>query len=332
MHNQSMTNQFVTKLVFLIKENVTQRMLPVTFLMDVLSIGKEAAYRRLRGEITFSFDDMIRISKKLGVSLDEIADMEDWADKSNWVKFNLESLNFPPSNSFTALYFENLKKFIDIFSEMEEPGSIFRGATLSIPYFFLLHYKKLSLFRHYKWTYLTQSIDRDFSFSKMTVPAVSLELEKQFIESFEKIARILCIINQDIFYNMVKDIKYFFYENLISQKEVMELKVELLDLLSFIESLTATGAYENGGEIDIFLSDVNIDSSYVHIENDTKEYAVNLGYFIDVIVYKNQKMCQKQKKWIELLKRFSTLITQTGEKKRFEFFRNQREMIEELLP
>lgn len=40
--------------------------------MDILYIGKEATYRRLRGEVPFTLAEAAILSRKLGISLDTI--------------------------------------------------------------------------------------------------------------------------------------------------------------------------------------------------------------------------------------------------------------------
>ncbi len=63
--------------------------------MNVLSLGKGAAYRRLSGEVPFSFEDVARISRKFGISLDKIVgesnskDIEDnqWLYMNKYVTF-----------------------------------------------------------------------------------------------------------------------------------------------------------------------------------------------------------------------------------------------------
>ena len=48
-------------------------------LMDILYLGKEATYRRLRGEVPFTFAEVATISQHMGISLDKIvgADLND---------------------------------------------------------------------------------------------------------------------------------------------------------------------------------------------------------------------------------------------------------------
>lgn len=42
------------------------------FLTDTLCIGRESVYRRLRGEVAFTIDEVAQISCKLGISIDQI--------------------------------------------------------------------------------------------------------------------------------------------------------------------------------------------------------------------------------------------------------------------
>lgn len=42
------------------------------YLSDLLSLGKEAVYRRLRSEVTFSFDEVVLIAYDLNISLDTL--------------------------------------------------------------------------------------------------------------------------------------------------------------------------------------------------------------------------------------------------------------------
>ena len=70
----------LTKILDIMPENLK----PVTLLMEVLDIGKESAYRRLRGEKPFSMEEIYKLSLVLNFSLDEIISN----DKSDAAAFN----------------------------------------------------------------------------------------------------------------------------------------------------------------------------------------------------------------------------------------------------
>ncbi len=67
------TNEPNTNLIEAAKEKFPPKGQLADMLMDTLYIGKEAIYRRLRGEVPFTFQEAAIISKELGISLDRIA-------------------------------------------------------------------------------------------------------------------------------------------------------------------------------------------------------------------------------------------------------------------
>lgn len=59
-------------LIEAIKKKIPSKGSIANLLMDILYIGKEAIYRRLRGEVPFTFAEAAIISRKLEISLDDI--------------------------------------------------------------------------------------------------------------------------------------------------------------------------------------------------------------------------------------------------------------------
>ena len=65
-----MQNELNTSLIEAVKEKLPLKENLANLLIDTLYIGKEAIYRRLRGEVPFTLEEAALISRKLGVSLD----------------------------------------------------------------------------------------------------------------------------------------------------------------------------------------------------------------------------------------------------------------------
>ena len=61
------------ELINILKKRTSEKQNTVDLLMDIVSIGKEAAYRRLRGEIPFTLEEAVSICSRLNVSLDVLA-------------------------------------------------------------------------------------------------------------------------------------------------------------------------------------------------------------------------------------------------------------------
>lgn len=68
-----MQNELNTSLIEAVKEKLPLKENLANLLIDTLYIGKEAIYRRLRGEVPFTLEEAALISRKLGVSLDNVS-------------------------------------------------------------------------------------------------------------------------------------------------------------------------------------------------------------------------------------------------------------------
>src|SRR5215510_8773831 len=55
-----------------ILESIPENIKPIEFLTELLNIGKESAYRRMRSEIPFTFEEITKLALELDFSVDEI--------------------------------------------------------------------------------------------------------------------------------------------------------------------------------------------------------------------------------------------------------------------
>lgn len=95
-----MKNYIVNELIAAMKERIPRGINLANYLTDALCMGKEAVYRRLRGEVAFTFDEIAMISCKLGISIDQIIGNH----QSNRVTFDLNLLHSPdPLESYMRL-------------------------------------------------------------------------------------------------------------------------------------------------------------------------------------------------------------------------------------
>ena len=67
-----MKNAVVNELISTMREVTPKEGNLANVLMDILCMSKEAIYRRLRGEVAFTFSEVAIIAGQLGISLDKI--------------------------------------------------------------------------------------------------------------------------------------------------------------------------------------------------------------------------------------------------------------------
>lgn len=320
-----MNKQLVDELVAAIKQNLAKDENMISILSEIICLGKEAIYRRLRGEVDFSFEEIVRISLRFKISLDELASI----NNTKKAIFDMKLHQLPQSNLYN-LYYKNLLHYIEIFQLMNHAKkSRLRSAANTIPFYFLLAHRNLSRFRLYKLIYQMESNKPKFPFSLMEPSAEIEEAEKQLYTELRQVERVYYILDNNVILSTVRDIEYFHGCNMVSDKELQLLKKELLLLMDELESITVSGT-SNNSDVEIYLSDADFDMSYIHCEYDEHEYCLLRAYWINFLSTRNAEICQIQKDWIESLKCYSVLITKSGENKRYQFIKDQRELIMKL--
>ena len=96
------TNDPNTNLIEAMKEKLPLKGKLADMLMDTLYIGKEAVYRRLRGEVPFTLQEAALVSRKLGISLDKIIGI---SFKSNAMfDMNIVDYDDPFESYYNILY------------------------------------------------------------------------------------------------------------------------------------------------------------------------------------------------------------------------------------
>lgn len=120
------------------------------FIADVLNLGRESVYRRLRGEINFTFAEVAAISLKMGFSVDNIIGIKNM-DQTIF-RFPLLLQDKDP----VGIYIYKINQDFEIYKKVSEcKNSKTYLAMNSIPYILSLPYTQLSKFLFYKYVYQT---------------------------------------------------------------------------------------------------------------------------------------------------------------------------------
>jgi hypothetical protein len=78
------------------------------------------------------------------------------------------------------------------------------------------------------------------------------------------------------------------------------------------------------------VSQINFEATYSYLETSTLQLSLIRVYSINSLTTQDVQMFQSLKEWIQSLKKFSTLISESGEMQRIQFFNQQREIIDAL--
>lgn len=293
-----------------------------SLIASILNVGKESAYRRLRGEVNFSFEEVALIANEMGFSIDALIGV---GRKENTL-FTVRLLH---ESNFMYIYMQKLREYTETLRKirMSSDKTTLRIAQNSLSIYSILKYPNLSKFYLYKWSYQTQKGYPTLKLTDFDLSASFREVQKAYISEVEKLSHFVIILDPNVYTSSILDIHYFYRRKLITEEEFNLLKKELLSSIDYMETISTHGISQKKATVEVYLSSIDIETSYVHIETENASYSEFPIYSIYSLDSIDKELSDTQKKWIDSLKKYSTSISQCGEIERYEYFNLQRNII-----
>ena len=299
----------------------------VETLIDILSMEKGAIYRRLRGEVPFTFFEVVNIAEKLDISLNNFI----YTDSVQVDRFELTIVDYVNMNE---LDYKQWDDYISLIGSVKNiPQSELAESSNVLPMTIYAKFDSLSKYYLFKYYYLLNESEDRVSFSDMVVPDRLQRIYRTYFAASKNFARTIYIWDNLIFRYLVNDIRFFSDIKLISAEDIQELQNDLLALLDDIEEITLNGCFkETGKPVSFYISDINFDADYSCVQINDFYMSHVRTFILNSVASTDQSSFRKIKKWIYSLKKSSTLITKSGSAFRVDFFEKQRKMISELHP
>lgn len=169
-------------------------------LSDIMGIGKDAVYRRLRGDTLLTPDEMAMLSRKFNVSLDAMVFEESDTVFMQFNAFTKESNNF---EEFLSGFMAEMEKASDL------PEYQFYYASVELPMFQSLFFPELIGFKMYIWgrTVLDFDYMQKTLFSFDLLPPPLLELINKMLKLYINLPSTE-LWSQNIIDNTLNQIEY----------------------------------------------------------------------------------------------------------------------------
>ena len=297
----------------------------VETLMDTLFMERGAVYRRLRGEVPFTFFEVVKIAEKLDMSLNNFI----YTDSVQVDRFELTIVDYVNMNEMDYKQWEDYVSLIC--SAKNDPRSEIAESSNVLPITIYAKYDSLSKYYLFKYYYLLNESEDRLSFNDIVVPDRLRRIYRSYLSESKNFAHTIYIWDYLIFRYLVNDIRFFFDIKLISADDIREIKRDLLALLDYLEEIALYGCFkETGKSVLFYISDVNFDADYSYVKINKFCMTHVRTFILNSVASTDQSSFRKTKNWIHSLKKSSTLITQSGTVFRAEFFEKQRKIISEL--
>lgn len=308
-----------------IKEKIPHKTKQANFLADLLLIEKEAVYRRLRGEVPFSFIEIAKISRALNISIDGIIGI----NTPRSFPFQLKlTRHFDPEDVDYAMHEEYIKIVESI---QYEKSSEVGHASGILPLHFSLKHELIQRFYALRSLYQFGDPGSTLPFSEIKFTERMKALFQQYLLAVEHFKYTFFIWDKSMITNLTNDIKYFHSIRLITDEEVQLLKKDIANFLDDLETLSIHGKYSNGNRVDIYVSSLNFEATYSYTQTCRFSLVSMKAFTLTETVSLDETVLDKMKKWFQALKRTSILISGSDERNRILFFEEQRDVLEKSL-
>ncbi|MEN9918509.1 MAG: hypothetical protein RL662_945 [Bacteroidota bacterium] len=291
---------------------------------DILSLSKEAIYRRLRGDVIFSYPEAVLLAQKLDISLDEL----------NFQ--NSEEFHFKISKASKLLGEEAYVDYItmgvsDLSPYLKDVSSHLHFVGSGIPLSLVLKYNSLSKFRYFKWHHENRGLEINKSkFSQTIMPAELYELAEVFLVQLRQINTTL-ILSDKMCEFYLRDLKHFILLGLVDQVDIDLIRDELHKMIDEFEGIVASGTYKNGAKVSVYLTDINIDSTFGYFDSQDLSFAFSKMFGMNYATTRSKKVTRMYRDALDDLKDYGTLISQSGATVRSGFFNEQHRLIDDFL-
>lgn len=300
-----------------ILESIPENIKPIEFLTELLNIGKESAYRRMRSEIPFTFEEITKLALELDFSVDEIIGK----NKEERIFLDLQvNSTANHEESFLAMMHEYYK-FSELIANAQEKEVYVALNRLSLS--LLIGFDTLFKLYYYNWKHQSYNISINDPFSETVIPPEVNAMRHKYKLLKPSIYNMHYIIDRDIFQNITREIQYYYNRKLITDEEIVIIKDELNLVLKNMETIMQTGSNEYGASASYYLSLLDIETNTNCATFDGNITSLYWMHPVNSICIVNQEICNMQKRWIEAIKKYSILVTLSNEILQAEFINKQ---------
>jgi hypothetical protein len=310
-----MYKQIEQNLVGLLMDKIPTNVKAASFLMDFLGLKREAAYRRLRGETSFSVEEIIRLSMELGVSLDR-------AIVQN------EQIQNEQNQDDEGQFLASLDRLNKLFSQSGQ--NHVHIAINSFDPVLLVHFDMLFKFSYYRWLHHSRQVPSIINFSQIVIPPRAKQLQEQLCASMTQLYKTSIILDNNVFLSLIKDVKYSYIKHLITEQEKELLKEDLFGLVDLYQQFAEIG-YLGSNALSIYQSPhLSIDTNFGLLCSANNNHSIYRLNGVHEIVVNNSKNFDLLKSEFIFFENRAVNITQSNEIIRLEFFNQQRQYIRDL--
>ncbi|WP_029903312.1 helix-turn-helix domain-containing protein [Prevotella sp. 10(H)] len=296
------------------------------YVQGILGLSRVSVFRRLKGEISFTYEEIVILAKEMNFSVDELIYL-------NSKNKHLFEMNGHVEDNMESIILKTLQLH---YEELEEEKSANQRSTIIISnhlwFVYTLHFENLFKFYYYKFIYQWHPERIKDRMKDIEVLPEIKDIKNKVKDMRHNLSQGVWeyIIDRYIFLNTMQEIQYYYRRGLLDENELTDIAMDLKQLLKYIESeIGQNKSYARRHQY--YISDRKIYINSASVENDDKIYGLIFPNELHPTICRDQNLCTLHRHYLETYKRQSKFISGTNEELQISFFEKQYAYVEDLM-
>jgi hypothetical protein len=292
---------------------------------DLLKIGSDSVYRRIRGEKELTMSELIKLCNHFDISIDSILD-----NAKNRITFDYQPLSLTDLNSY-RIYIKQLAESVQALSNAAEKEIYYTADDISV--FHFMPFYELTLFKVYVWYHAVSEYNIPYEkfIRQINNKEELFECYDKLYEGYLKIPATEVWTTGTIT-TILRLLDYSYDMGVFENKDTpMLLANQLLQMIDRVMKWAETGRKENRESFNLYLSATNPENSYLIFKNEGFTSIMIKLYTINGITTSHPAFCEETEKWVKNTISKSTLLSGSSARERVKFFQTMKNQIADLM-
>lgn len=292
---------------------------------DLLEIGSDSSYRRIRGEKELTLSEIIKLCNHFNISIDSII-----GNQNNSIIFKYNPLDLTDLNNY-RIYIKQFTESVHTLSNAKEKKIYYTAED--IPIFHFLSFSELTFFKVFVWYSAVSSYD--ITYERFVE---QIENKEELFECYRKMENsYFKIPSTEIWTTSTIDpilrlLDYYYDMGAFDKKETpIILCNQLLQMTDRIMKWAETEKKENSGDFRLYLSATNPENSFMILKHEEFTSTTIKLFTVNSIITSNTSFCDETEKWVKNTISKSTLLSGASARERFKFFQTMKTKIANLI-
>jgi len=311
--DNTLQHQFLQR----IKDSLPKTVSFVDELAETLEISNDSAYRRIRGETALNIDEIALLCTHYKVSFDV------FSQNTPQVTFQYNAFN--EFNDFRS-YLKSIRDDLEQISKSENKEIVY--AALDIPIFRYFNHPLLAAFKLFYWMKIILNVEQ-YKYQKFEISIVSDELKSLSSDIYYLYSSVPSteIWTIETINGFLKQIEYCWEAGIFQTiDDAIEVCNQLKDAIKHLELQCEHGfkteeRTKRQTPFFMYQAEIEFSNNCILISKGDIRYTYLSILTFNKMITTNTLFSEETSRWFQNLIKKSTLISGTGEKQRYRFFK-----------